>query len=200
MGREDQPGTDPDLSVSEAEGTVLGVVARRQPVTRYQLLRAFQTSPVAGLNTSKGSLYPLVRRLVERDLVTTKPGEGTRETEVLELTTRGREALRRWVKNIGPEHFLEYDPLQFRVVSLGEIPLADRIQWIADVRQLIWQKRDELHAYRARIRLPYGQVVHSADEARLEAQLQWLDQLLVKVTREDDAERRAYYAWEGDEL
>src|SRR4029077_6872541 len=110
-----------DLTITEAEGSVLGVIARRQPLTRYQLLRAFQTSPVVGLNTSKGSLYPLIGRLVARGLVSSETGPGTRATEVLRLTSRGHEALCAWVKAILPQHTLRYDPLKFRAISLGEL-------------------------------------------------------------------------------
>lgn len=200
MGREDQYPVDSDLVVSEAEGSVLGLVARRQPLTRYQILRAFQTSPISGLNTSKGSLYPLVRRLSERGLLEGKAGSGPRETEVLELTPRGYAALRAWVKSVSAHLTLQYDPLKFRAISLGELSRDERIQWIAAARQAIWAKREELEAYRAQIKLPYGKVVHSADEASLDAQLKWLDRLLVKVVNEEEPERRSSYDWDGEKL
>jgi DNA-binding PadR family transcriptional regulator len=186
--------------VSEAEGTVLGFILRRQPVTRYQILRAFQTSPFTRVNTSKGSLYPLVRRLVERKLVAGKPGTGTRETEVLELTERGHEALRRWVKSVRLDHVLRYDPLKFRAVSLGELSRAERIQWVGEAKQLLWRRREELEAYRARIRLPYQDVLNPADDAIFHGQLKWLDRLLVMIANEEEPDGRAYYDWEGEKL
>ena len=57
-------GTDSLADVNEAEGAVLGLLARAQPLSRYQILRFFQNSPARFQNVSKGSVYPLVARLV----------------------------------------------------------------------------------------------------------------------------------------
>src|SRR5699024_7136215 len=67
-----------DVAVSEHEGTVLGMVARWQPLTRYQLLKAFERSPISSYNTSKGSLYPLVSRMIGRGFLITETGTGPR--------------------------------------------------------------------------------------------------------------------------
>src|SRR4029079_4162527 len=193
------PGADKIKSIaSEAEGTVLGVIARRQPLTRYTLLRAFQTSAIVGVHTSKGSLYPLVHRLVERGLLAGEAGSSDRGTEVLRLTPKGRRSLRDWVQAILPRHALQHDPLKMRAISLGELPREGRLQWVTSAKEIVRQKKEELGEYRKLVRLPYGKLVHEADEASLDAQLRWLDQLLAAILDEEHAETRSQYAWESD--
>ena len=182
-------------SVNEHEGAVLGVIARRQPITRYQLLRAFQCSPVKSYNTSKGSLYPLIVRMVSRGLVQSAPGQGARQTEELSLSEKGYEALRLWVRAITIEHTLNQDPLKVRSISLGELNRSERIRWIANAKGLLLEKKDQLAAYHALVDLPSGDIVHSADDAELEAKLRWLDRLLIQVVDESKAQRVSTYKW-----
>jgi DNA-binding PadR family transcriptional regulator len=171
--------------VNEAEGTVLGVVSRRQPLTRYQLLRAFQNSPVTTPNKSKGSLYPLVRRLVERGFLVLEAGDGARDTEVLRLTADGKAALRSWIHGISAAHMLIHDPIKVRAVSLGLLDRGEQIAWIAAVKNLVALKKTELKRYRATINLPHGNIIHDADEASLDAAVKWLNRLLAEVLEED---------------
>lgn len=196
----DDPLTDAaDLVVNEPEGTVLGVIARRQPMTRYQLLRAFQRSPLTIQNTSKGSLYPLVRRMLERGMLLCEPGGRTRDTEVLKLTGRGYKALRLWIQGIGPEHMILRDPIKMRALSVGELDRDARIRWIASAKQLLLEKKDAFRAYDKLVKLPYGELINASYDAELDAKLQFLDRLLIQVLREDEPEKTSYYAWDdGD--
>lgn len=192
MGREHQSDQS-DITVNEAEGAALGVICRRQPITRYQLLRAFQLSPVTHPNKSKGSLYPLVSRLLERSFLSTEPGGGARDTEVLRLTERGQKALRQWVNAISSAMILPHDPLKARVVSLGELSRDERIEWIAAVKSEVLRTKEELAAYASMGSIPYGDILNPADDASLDAKLQWLDRLLIKVVNERKPRRRSFY-------
>ena len=197
--RDSSLGSDKtDLIISEAEGCVLGVIARRQPITRYQLLRAFQMSPFNMPNKSKGSFYPLIRRLLERNFILAGASNRGRDTETLEISERGREALLHWVVSIDDSRVLPYDPLSIRALSLGEFTRQDRIRWVATAKELLWQKTEHLAEYRTMVRLPYGALVHDAAQASLDAQLRWLDQLLLEILNEDEPQTRAEYAWEAD--
>ena len=91
---------------------------RRQPVTAYQLLRLYEQSPVSSFNESKGSLYPLIRRLKARGLIAAQPvaGDG-RKAERLTCTAAGRAAARRWVTQLEPRHILPDDPLRTKAIS-----------------------------------------------------------------------------------
>ena len=57
------PLADGDLSLTDHEGTFLALVLRIQPVTAYLVSKIYDGSPVSNFNTSKGKIYPLIRRL-----------------------------------------------------------------------------------------------------------------------------------------
>src|SRR5687767_15007885 len=46
-----------DMSLTENEGSLLGVVVRLEPLSIYQLVQIFDASPVAKFNNSKGAVY-----------------------------------------------------------------------------------------------------------------------------------------------
>ena len=52
----DKSDLESSIEANEAEGAVLGLLARVQPLSRYQILRFFQNSPARFQNVSKGSL------------------------------------------------------------------------------------------------------------------------------------------------
>jgi len=186
MGGEDQAASD--IAVNEHEGTVLGMVARWQPVTRYQLLKAFERSPISSYNTSKGSLYPLVGRMIVRGFITAETGEGPRESELISLSPLGRDALHRWIMRIGSQHAMVHDPLQVRILALCELPLADRVRWVVSAKDLLLQKKAELKEYHDRLKVPFNEIVYNFGVATIDAKLLWLDRLLVQVVENEEPE------------
>src|SRR5262245_51840500 len=99
--------------LTDNEGSLLTLVLRRQPVTAYQLLRIYAQSPVSSFNESKGSLYPLIRRMKARGLIETQAVEGDgRNAERLTCTEAGKTAARQWVNRLEPRHILPDDPLR----------------------------------------------------------------------------------------
>jgi len=179
-----------DIAVNEHEGTLLGMVARWQPVTRYQLLKAFERSPISSYNTSKGSLYPLVGRMIVRGFIVAETSEGPRESELISLSPLGREALHRWIIRIGPQHGMVHDPLQVRILALCELPLADRVRWVVSAKDLLLQKKAELKEYHDRLKVPFNEIVYNFGVASIDAKLLWLDRLLVQVVENEEPEGR----------
>jgi DNA-binding PadR family transcriptional regulator len=178
-------GNDSLADVNEAEGAVLGLLARQQPLSRYQILRFFQNSPARFQNVSKGSVYPLVARLLDRGLIDSKAGDGPHGAPVYSLTGLGRTALRNWTKRLDKRDMLPLDALEQRVFSLTELPPTERIAWVADAKELILAKKAELLSHRDRITsYAYGSIVYNADQERLDAKLAWLDRLLIEIARE----------------
>lgn len=178
-------GIDSLTEVNEAEGPVLGLLARAQPLSRYQILRFFQNSPARFQNVSKGSVYPLVARLLDRGLISSKPGSGPHGAPVYSLTELGRTALRNWTKRLDKRDLLPLDALEQRVFSLAELPPTERIAWVADAKELILAKKAELQSHRDRLTsYTYGKIVYNADQDRLDAKLVWLDRLLIEIARE----------------
>lgn len=173
------------VDVNEAEGAVLGLLARQQPLSRYQILRFFQSSPARFQNVSKGSVYPLVARLLDRGLIESKAGGGPHGAPVYSVTGLGRKALRNWTKRLDKRDLLPLDALEQRVFSLTELPPTERIAWVAEAKELILAKKAELQSHRDRITsYVYGDIVYNADQERLDAKLAWLDRLLIQIARE----------------
>ena len=175
-----------DIAVNEHEGTVLGMVARWQPVTRYQLLKAFDRSPISSYNTSKGSLYPLVGRMIARGFLDTGTSQGARESEVLSLSSLGRDALKDWVMRVGAQHSMVHDPLQVRILALGELPPEDRVRWVVNAKDLLVNKKEELRDYHDKLTVPFNDIVHNFGVATIDAKLRWLDRLLLQLVDEQD--------------
>src|SRR5690242_21943573 len=98
------PESQIDLEVSEYEGAVLSLIARMQPVTRYRLLKAFERSPTTSYVASKGTLYPLISRMIARSFVTGETGTSGQKAEELGLTDAGHRALSQWITGTGPQH------------------------------------------------------------------------------------------------
>jgi DNA-binding PadR family transcriptional regulator len=128
------PGDGMDVK-SELEGAILGVVSVEGPSTPYAVLTVFARSRSSYWSASTGAVYPAIRRLLRRGLLTaTKRSRGTRQSSLCALTARGRKALVRWV---GPpwDWRLEaatFDPLRTRISFLGAISPAKRLKYLKE--------------------------------------------------------------------
>lgn len=180
-----EPDLDSSIEANEAEGAVLGLLARLEHLSRYQILRFFQNSPARFQNVSKGSLYPLVSRLLDRGMIRSEAGSGPHGAPVYSLTDLGRTALRNWTMRLHGRDMLPLDPLEQRVFSLRELTPAERVAWVAQAKELILAKKAELQSHHERMTsYAYGEIVYRADQQRLDAKLGWLDQLLIEIARE----------------
>src|SRR5678816_754449 len=91
------PGDGSDVK-SELEGAILGVVFEEGPSTPYAVLSVFARSRSSYWSASTGAVYPAIRRLLRRGLLTaTKRSRGTRSSSLCTLTPQGRSALVRWI-------------------------------------------------------------------------------------------------------
>src|ERR1044071_1630985 len=124
------------LDLTDHEGTFLSLVLRIQPATAYQVTKIYEDSPVSNFNTSKGKIYPLIRRLVERGL-------------------QGKKAVREWVTQIRPTHLLLDDPLRTKVQSFGLLSREEQIAWIVEVKERLHEKLAELEAYKKEVDVPF---------------------------------------------
>lgn len=171
-------GTSGDDILTDNEGSLLTQVLRRQPVTAYQLLRVYAQSPVSSFNESKGSLYPLIRRLKARGLIAAQPIDGDgRKSERLSCTAAGRAAARRWVVRLEPRHILPDDPLRTKVISFGLLDAREQRAWIAAARALTNAKIAEVDAYMIGLDMPHKDAIAANALGALQARLAWLDRL-----------------------
>jgi DNA-binding PadR family transcriptional regulator len=181
---EDLNPPPPELELTDNEGSLLGVVSRRQPMTAYQLVKVYEGSPVSSFNSSKGGLYPLIRRLKERGFLTGARVEGDgRGTEQLMCSPAGEEALRHWVRHIRDAHTLLEDPLRTKIMSLDLLHREERIEWVVDVKQSLAAKLEEVEEYGRAADVPYQRFVHISAVSSLRSRMDWLDQLMRELVK-----------------
>jgi DNA-binding PadR family transcriptional regulator len=179
---EENSGTTDD------EGTFLALLLRIQPATTYQIAKVYDSSPVSNFGTSKGKLYPLVRRLKARGLVSTRTISGDRRgTEQLLCTRKGETAVRSWIKQIRPGHVLLEDPLRTKVQSFDLLSREERIEWIVEAKSLMMAKLAELEEYRQQVDVPFIDIVHDNAIASIRSRMDWLDRLLRGVVKGEKA-------------
>lgn len=175
------------LSLTENEGTLLALVARAEPITAYQIAKVYEESPVSNFNTSKGKIYPMIKRLREGGLLRARSVKGdARGTERLETTAKGRQAIRSWIKDIRPSHLLPEDPLRTKVQSFDLLSRDERIEWVSDLKVELLKKVDQLEQYGREVTVPYQDLVHENAMRSLRSRMDWLDLVLNQIVRQSD--------------
>jgi DNA-binding PadR family transcriptional regulator len=175
--------TNPDVRLTDDEGTFLSLLVRLEPATAYQLSKVYADSPVSNFGTSKGKIYPLIRRLKERGLVVSSlVKDDGRGSEQLSATSRGRDAARCWVMDIRANHLLLEDPLRTKVQSFELLSNGEQLAWIGQVRTALHAKLAELERYGTEVSVPYKELVHDNAVCSLRVRLEWLDRLETAVS------------------
>ena len=178
------PLADRDLTLTDHEGTFLALVLRIQPVTAYLVSKIYDGSPVSNFNTSKGKIYPLIRRLADRGLLEKQTVAGdARGTEQLSCTAPGEEAVRAWVKEIRPGHLLLEDPLRTKVQSFDLLTERERIDWILEAKDRLAAQIEGLERYEEGVSVPFKAFVHDNAVRSLRARIAWLDAMLSTLLR-----------------
>lgn len=168
-----------DRSLTDHEGTFLSLVLRLQPITAYQVTKIYELSPVSNFNTSKGKIYPLIRRLEEAGLIEKRAVSGDgRGTEVLLCSMAGRAAVKAWVQEIRATHLLLDDPLRTKVQSFDLLTPQERLDWVVAAKARLHEKLDELEAYGKEVEVPFKDFVHDNAVSSVRARMDWLDRML----------------------
>jgi DNA-binding PadR family transcriptional regulator len=162
--------------LTDNEGAILTLVLRQQPITAYQIGKAFDASPVHTLNTSKGKLYPLIRRLHERALLDAEdvPGD-QRGTKRFCCTQLGKQALRRWVLTLRDEHELLHDPFRKKLLGFELLSRSEQLEWVASAHDRLSRKLKEVENWPPETEGPLGNLVQASAKVALQARIAWLD-------------------------
>src|SRR5262245_16984401 len=139
-------------SLTELEGTVLGVIWARQPCTPYRVRREFLDSPSPYWSGSAGAIYPLIERLEAARLISgTERATGARIGREYQVTAAGRRTLRRWV---GP-------PVDDVVIGVPPDPLRARVAFMNILPAT--EQRTMLHEIETRMRKQLARARRSLD-------------------------------------
>lgn len=176
-----------DFGLTEHEGVLLALVARAGPITAYQITKVYEESPVSNYNSSKGKIYPMVRRLRAAGLLTSEAvaGDG-RGTEHLSITQSGIEAVRQWVLRISESQLLTDDPLRTRLQSMDLLTLDERLQWVSALREELRAKLRVLEQYGQEVSTPFHELVHDNAVRSIQSRMDWLDRVLASMLREEE--------------
>lgn len=172
----------PDLS--DHEGALLAEVLRRQPVTAYRIAKLYSMDPVTSFNSSKGQVYPMIRRFAEGGLVegSSVSGDG-RGTEKWHCTKKGEEAVRRWARQVKASHLLLEDPLRTKIMSFDLLSDEERVQWILEAKEKLAAKLEELEEYGKQVDVPFQPFVHDNAVNSLRSRMDWLDRMLFSMVK-----------------
>jgi len=173
-----QQQTDP-TPLTEHEGMLLALVIREQPVRPYQVYKLFERSPVTAINSSKGQIYPAIRRLKAKGLITSQnvPGDA-RNAEELSATPAGVQAAAAWVLEIRDDHINLEDPLRTRMLSFDLLTKEQRIAWISNAKALVKARRQAVEEFDRNTTVPYQRFALASTMEMLRVKMEWLDDLL----------------------
>ena len=173
-------------TVTDGEGTLLSLVERAQPITVYEISKIYAASPVTNFGTSKGKLYPMVRRLKEMQLLQGTTAKDRRKTEHLQCTKAGREALREWTKRVDPAHSLIDDPLRTRVQSLHLLSKDEQVDWLRNISYAMEAKLNAVEEYMTEVDLPLSEVMRDHVRSVTQARLRWAERTIETLNTRSD--------------
>lgn len=177
-------------ALTDDEGALLALLTRAQPATAYQLLRICAQSPVTNFGTSKGKVYPLIRRLKSKGLMAAHPVSGdARGSEWLVSTDQGVEAVRCWIKGIKPGHLLPEDAFRTRMQSLHLLSNDEQWDWLSNAEAFLKRKLGEILSHPDSFTGPYNDLVRDNAVTSVRSRLDWLARLRSRLMSE--AETRA---------
>lgn len=120
--------------LTELEGSVLVEIGHRGNHTRFQVRRAFETSPSSSWSGSAGAVYPAIKRLVEAGLIDAGPPQSGLRTRTLSLTSQGNKALERWFSDVAAASSIGADPFRSRAGLWETLAPGRRADVIAAMR------------------------------------------------------------------
>lgn len=172
------PAAASPAQLSDHEGSLLTLLLRCQPATAYQLLKVSMQSPFGRLNQSKGSLYPLTRRLIARGLIKADriSGDG-RKARLLTCTASGVAAVRIWALRIDDLCALPDDLLFAKASALDRLDATEQRDWVAAARDMMTRRMAELTLGHERFGASIPDIAYAGAMLGLRGRLDWLDLL-----------------------
>jgi DNA-binding PadR family transcriptional regulator len=179
--------------LTDVEQILLGLIAR-SPSTGYELKRFFTDTPAVVYRPSSGTLYPALRRLERRGLITTEPevASSGRRQRRYHLTASGHSAHVTWLRQpvdpatVGADlgtHLMRFVMAE-RVLSTEEV-LSFLDELAEAIEAFITQITDFLSAASDAGRHPQLALRHGIDVHR--ASLAWVRSTRASLSAGEDA-------------
>jgi DNA-binding PadR family transcriptional regulator len=178
------PDGEPAASLTELEAHVLAQIAVHQPISAYDVMKALARSPVSTLSGSTGAIYPIVKRLRERQLVEAVPVKNSpRRTEVLSCTPAGRAAAARWVGSVSEADLLPHDPIRSKILFFSLLTKPEQMRFLLEASRALETKLDEIEEY---ARSHHGLNLELASNGAIsntKARRRWLQDVLLEISQ-----------------
>jgi len=179
------PEAKAGYNLTDHEGALLAEVLRRQPVTAYRITKAYGIDPVSSFNSSKGHVYPMIKRMAKRRLLKSSTvSTDARRTETWECTKKGEIALREWLKIVSPHHLLLEDPMRTRIMSFDLLDHDEKLEWIFNAKAELLAKLGELEDYGKSVDVPFQAFVHDNAVSSIKSRMDWLDRMLFVLMKD----------------
>jgi DNA-binding PadR family transcriptional regulator len=172
------------------EYALLGLVGAA-PMSGYDVHKVFATTPLAHFSSSPGAIYPALRRLEQRGLLTAAL-DRTRETRprrVYSLSPAGDGALDQWLRRpVTREDLIRSDgtPVLRFALAGWRLSTEEIVASLREWRSTLAVYLEEVRGHRTRVNpqapftaalaLEYG--LHG-----MECELNWLDDAIAQMTR-----------------
>jgi len=141
--------------LSDLEHTVLGIVWRDGPCTRYAVRNQFQRSPSSHWSGSAGSIYPLVERLQRKKLLrSSAQRQGRRPSRAFSVTEEGRRTLVEWLRPPLPEEAVavHFDAIRTRTFFLAALTSKQRERFLDDAAEKLTEGVETARRYADQVR------------------------------------------------
>jgi DNA-binding PadR family transcriptional regulator len=134
--------------ISELEGAILTEIGYRQKLTAFKVRQAFKSSPSTYWQGSAGSVYPAIKRMVEKGLIAASAHGDARGTQTLRLTADGQTALTQWALDAQAIVAVGTDPFRLRVGLWQTLTVEDQISHAERMIEAVGEAIGSLKKYR----------------------------------------------------
>lgn len=179
------------MVLTETENLVLSLVQRTEPISAYGLRQLLRRSIVSRLRISNGTIYPLLKRLTERGLLSVRTKRSKqREADVYRATTAGRAAIRAWIQSPDGVELVLEDVARRKLLSMAVLSVAERVRWLRGLRQRMQDELVKLDEFTAKYaHLEFMHLAHDNARSTLVARIEWATRTLAQLEREQRLRR-----------
>ena len=175
--------------LSELEGGVLGIVQDSPGSTAHGISEMFRLSRSSHWSGSAGAIYPLMKKLHARGLLTVEDSQrGSGVRRAYSITPAGVDELKRW---LGPPlsewvASVTFDPLRTRMPFLGALTPAKQRAFLLSAEKLLKEELQETRTARRQLQDNgsfWEQMAADGCRAVSQARLRWIRTTLEKLSQ-----------------